>query len=90
MVYYLGGPWNFGSDANLSLPVFQVERFDNEEPTKNGILVEGFNPARGKKKRFGYIQQIQIELQCGFRLNIQYPDIIPINHPVRTSLGQCS
>ncbi|MAL85498.1 MAG: hypothetical protein CMI23_03960 [Opitutae bacterium] len=51
LVYYLGGPWTFGVDANLSLPVFQVERFDNREPTKNGLLVEGFNPARGKKEK---------------------------------------
>ena len=55
LVYYLGGPWKFGEelkqDDNSSKLLFQVERFDNKLDGKDGVLVEGFNPARGKNEK---------------------------------------
>lgn len=51
LVYYMGGPWEFSSDSNLSDPIFQIERVGFEEPHKQGILIEGFNPARGKNEK---------------------------------------
>lgn len=55
LVYYMGGPWVFQDrllpDGNSTRPVFQIERFDNPLPDKNGTLIEGFNPARGAKEK---------------------------------------
>ena len=55
LVYYLGGPWTFqnqlSQDVNSSRPVFQIERFESPVPDKEGILIEGFNPARGKREK---------------------------------------
>ena len=51
LVYYMGGPWEFSSESNLSVPIFQIERNGFEDPNKQGILIEGFNPARGKNEK---------------------------------------
>jgi 4-amino-4-deoxy-L-arabinose transferase-like glycosyltransferase len=74
LVFYLGGPWEFGGETDIVPEGLRVESLDGQtEGTipKGGIVVEGFNPGKGRLGKVAVFPPTSALTHAGGEANAQ-------------------